>query len=154
MRQQTGKSGWHMLLLVVGALLLGQADASAKDEDVVEYRQGVFTVIGWNFGPMVAMVKGENPYDGAGFEEHARRVKEMSVMALEGFQSKAMTSDSEAKPEIWDNWEDFQAKMEEMNRQVANLYEVSRNRDLGAIRAVFGEVGGSCKSCHDDYKKD
>lgn len=142
-------------MLMAALLVSGQVYADGpKAEDVVDYRKGVFNVIGWNFGPMVGMVKGEIPYDAAAFEENARRVKELSIMALEGFESKAMTDDSESKPEIWDNWDDFQAKMEEMNTQVVNLHEVSQKGDLGAIRGIFGDVGGSCKSCHDDYKKD
>lgn len=143
------------LIILLGCSLSSVVSATeVKEEKIVHYRQGVYSVIGWNFGPMVGMVKGEAPFDGAVFEEKARRVKELSVMALEGFKTKAMTEDSEAKESIWENWDDFVAKMDEMNNQVAKLYEVSKQRDLEAIRAMFGDVGGSCKSCHDDYKEE
>lgn len=125
-----------------------------KDEDIVEYRQSVMNVIGWNFGPMVAMVKDEAPYAGKAFEEHARRLREMSVMALEGFEKKAMAGKTDAKEKIWDNWSDFETKMKEMNDQVANLHEVSKKQDIGAIRGMFGDVGKSCKSCHDEYTEE
>ena len=39
--------------------------ADAKPEDTVKYRQSVYTIIGWNFKPIGAMMKGEAPFDAA-----------------------------------------------------------------------------------------
>ena len=53
------------LLVACSSLFAGSAFAQAKPEDAIKYRQGVYRVIGWNFGPMAAMVKGDPRARGA-----------------------------------------------------------------------------------------
>jgi len=58
-------------VLGLGALTIASA-ADQKPEDVVKYRQSVYTIIGWNFKPIGAMVKGEIPFDAAAVARHAQ----------------------------------------------------------------------------------
>jgi cytochrome c556 len=73
------------LLVACSSLFAGSAFAQAKSEDAIKYRQGVYRVMGWNFGPMAAMVKGDRPYDAAAFARYAEIVAHMSKLPLEGF---------------------------------------------------------------------
>jgi len=130
------------------------AHDSSKPEDVVAYRRSVFTVMAWNFGPMVAMVKGEADYDAAEFTRRAERIANVSDQALEAFLPDTLVGDTEAKPEIWENWNDFKAKMSDMEKATAALVEASRSGDMKTIVPAFKAAGNSCKSCHDDYKKE
>jgi cytochrome c556 len=34
------------------------------------------------------------------------------------------------------------------------LDEAAKKEDLGATKAAFGKIGGSCKSCHDAHRED
>ena len=43
------------------SLLTAANAADPKPEDAVRYRQSVYTVIGWHFKPIGAMMKGEIP---------------------------------------------------------------------------------------------
>ena len=93
------------------ALMAGSAAAQAKPEDVIKYRQSVYKVIGWNFAPMAAMVKGEKPYDKEAFARHAMIVSQMSPLAMEGFAAGSdKGADTKAKPEIWTKSADFKEK--------------------------------------------
>jgi cytochrome c556 len=74
-----------LLLAACCTFLTGIAAAQVKPEDAIKYRQGVYRVMGWNFGPMVAIAKGEKPYDAAAFARHAEIVAFMSKLPLEGF---------------------------------------------------------------------
>jgi cytochrome c556 len=141
-----------VLLAVFGCLIAGFVHAQVKPEDAIKYRRGVYRVIGWNFGPMAAMAKGNRPYDAAAFARHAEIVAYMSKLPLEGFVPGSETGDTKAKPEIWLDMDDFKAKLEKMQAEAAKLAEVAKSGDFDAARAQLGETGKACKACHDKYR--
>lgn len=62
--------------------------------------------------------------------------------------------DTDALAAIWENKADFLEK--ESNFQAA-LVELSAAADGGNVAAIgeaFKKTGGTCKACHDDYRKD
>ena len=136
------------------AALLSTPAMAERDqaENALEYRQGVFNAMAWSFGPMAAMVKNKMPYDAALFTKHAERVAFLAHLPLEGFIPDSRVGDTTAKQDVWDNADDFKAKMETMIEESARLATISKGGDLDAIRPQFGAVGNSCKSCHDDYR--
>lgn len=141
-----------LLLFVAGSIVFTNAAFAQKPEDAIKYRQGVYRVIGWNFGPMAAMAKGERPYDAAAFARHAEIVAFMSKLPLEGFVPGSDTGETKAKPEIWLDMDDFKAKLEKMQAEAAKLAEVAKGGDLNASKAQLGETGKACKACHDKYR--
>jgi len=57
-----------------------------------------------------------------------------------------------AKPEIWQNEQDFAAKLHNF-QQAANAFNVAAmSGDATSIKAKFGELGQACKACHDKYR--
>ena len=140
------------LFVACSSLFAGSALAQAKPEDAIKYRQGVYRVIGWNFGPMAAMAKGDRPYDAAAFARHAEIVAFMSKLPLEGFVPGSDSGETKAKPEIWLDLDDFKAKLEKMQAEVAKLAEVAKSGDFNAAKAQLGETGKACKACHDKYR--
>jgi len=141
-----------LLLFACTPLLTSSAFAQAKPEDAIKYRRGVYAVIGWNFGPMAAMAKGDRPYDAADFARRAEIVAYMSKLPLEGFVEGSETGDTKAKPEIWLDMDDFKAKLEKMQAEAAKLAEVAKKGDLAASKAQLGETGKACKACHDKFR--
>ncbi len=143
---------------LLASLLVTTAISSTvlADEDMaehaLEYRQGVYNAMAWSFGPMVAMVKNEMPYDAELFTKHAERVAYLSHLPLEGFIPDSRIGDTTAKQEVWDNADDFRAQMETMIDEAQKLLTVAQAGDLDAIRPQFGALGKSCKNCHDDYR--
>jgi cytochrome c556 len=145
---------------VRGAVLLMATTVAAHAQDAdptkeaVEYRQSVMTVVGWNFKPMGAMVKGERPFDAKAFAAHAKDLAAVSgVNILAGFPADTDVKGSKAKPEIWMKWDDFKDKMGTMQRELAKLGEVAAGGDEGASKKQFGAAAKTCKACHDDYKE-
>ena len=124
-----------------------------KAEDAIKYRQGVFRVIGWNFGSMAAMAKGKKPYDAAVFARNAEIVAFMSKLPLEGFTPGSETGDTRAKPEIWLDMDDFKAELEKMQQEVAALEKVAKTGNFDASKDQLGEAGQACKACHDKYRE-
>ena len=139
----------------LSAAAFAHAVGPSPAERAVGYRQGVFHAIAWNFGPMAGMVKGEIPFDAPAFALKAERVAFLSTLPLEGFVPDSLVGDTEAKPEIWDDMEDFKSRMQTFETEAGKLAEVAKG--AGAVADVapqFGEVGQACKDCHDEYKKD
>lgn len=141
-----------LLLFSCSSLFATSAFAQAKPEDAIKYRRGVYAVMGWNFGPMAAMAKGDRPYDAAAFARHADIVAYMSKLPLEGFVEGSETGETKAKPEIWLDMDDFKAKLEKMQAEAAKLAEVAKKGDPAASKAQLGETGKACKACHDKYR--
>jgi cytochrome c556 len=134
--------------------LAAQAQDADPKKEAIEYRQSVMKIVGWNFKPMGAMVKGDRPFDAKAFSTHAKDLAAVSSLnILAGFPEDTDGKGSKAKPEIWMKWDDFKEKMATMQRETAKLAEVAAGGDQGAIKKQFGEAGKTCKGCHDDYKE-
>ncbi len=61
---------------------------------------------------------------------------------------------TEAKAEIWQKNEDFNAKADDFVRAATAFQAAARGGDLAAIRAAQGDLGKSCKTCHDLYREE
>ncbi len=61
---------------------------------------------------------------------------------------------TEAKAEIWQKPEDFKAKAAGFARAARAFQAAARGGDLNAIRTAQGDLGKSCKACHDLYRED
>lgn len=125
---------------------------AAKPEDAIHYRQGVFSAIKWHFGTMGAMVKGQLDYDADDFARRAGIVAQLSQLPLEGFIAGSYEGDTDALPAIEDNRDKFEGGMQALIERTATLAEVAKSGDLARIKPAFGEVGKTCKGCHDNFK--
>ena len=138
---------------VVMTLTTTGAAAQAKPEDIIKYRQSVYKVMLWNFGPMAAMVKGDKPYDKETFARHAAIVAQMSPLLMEGYTAGSdKGAETKAKPEIWAKPADFKEKMDKMVGETKKLATTSTTGNFDDIKKQFGATGSACKACHDDYK--
>lgn len=57
-----------------------------------------------------------------------------------------------AKPAIWEKPEDFAAKTRAFQAAALAFDRTAKGDDAAAIKASFGEVGKTCKACHDPYR--
>ena len=142
---------------VAAAITLSPVALSHFDDKQVmlSYRQSWFAMLGTNFGPMVAMLKGEMPWDQARLAEHAKQLEQLSAMDItRGFGPGTDKGTTRAKPEIWQNQDDFTAKMKDMHEASVALVAAVNGGDRKAIGAAIGATGKSCKACHDEYKSE
>jgi cytochrome c556 len=59
-----------------------------------------------------------------------------------------------AKPEIWQNPKDFEAKTIDFQKAAQAFGGAVAGSDLNAIKASFGDLGKTCKACHDKYRSE
>ncbi len=144
-------------LAFLAAPMAAQSDQAPKSkaQRTIEYRQAALTLLGWNIVPVAGMVKGEIPWDQKALEMHAMRLAQVAPMIAEGFPADSQSgAPTDAKPEIWKNMDDFEAKARDLEVAAAKFAETAKGGDRKAIAAGLGEVGGTCKACHDKYRAD
>jgi cytochrome c556 len=144
-----------VLALTAVAALCTALPASAqfaKPEDAIKYRKGAFTVMATHFGRIGAMVNDKAPWDAKAAAENAEIAAYMSQLPFAGFVPGTDTGETKAKPEIWKETDKFKAAATKMQEAVAKLNTVAKGGDKAAIKAAFGDAGGACKACHDDFR--
>jgi cytochrome c556 len=142
------------MVLIAGIAGAAHAQAPfAKAEDAIKYRKSAMFVMSQHFGRMGPVVKGERPYDRDEVARNAAIAEQMSKLPFDGFVAGTDKGDTTAKPEIWTEAAKFKSSAEKMQQEMSKLAQVAKGGDLNAVKAQFGEVGKSCKSCHDDFRK-
>lgn len=138
-------------IAAIGAVLAAGAAFAKGDatDPAAKAREDVMKAIGGAMGTLGGMAKGEVPYDAAA----AEAAKTALVTAAGGipvaFEAQGGADPtSEAKPEIWANWDDFAKKATALGA-AATAADVS---SAEAIGASLGVLGGACKDCHTTYR--
>ena len=145
------------IIALAGLLLSPLAISHFDDKQIPQsYRQSWFAMVATNFGPMVALVKGEIPWEENQMAGYADQLAALTTLdVLRGFPDGSDKGTTRAKPELWENQPDFEAKMNDLKEAVSALQEVaSQGTDRKAITAQVGATGKACKACHDEYKSE
>jgi cytochrome c556 len=59
-----------------------------------------------------------------------------------------------AKPEVWQKPADFASKTKAFQGAALAFNAAARAGDMAAINARFGDLGKTCKACHDGYRNE
>ncbi len=140
---------------VTGLSLAPAALSHFNDKEPMQsYRQSYFALLAANFGPIVAMIKGEMPWDDAKMKGFASDFKDLTELDLmRGFAPGSEEGTTRAKPEIWDEMDTFKQKFLDLKAAATLLDDTVENGgDRKAIGAAVAKAGQACKACHDDYK--
>ena len=65
----------------------------------------------------------------------------------------ALGIEMEAKANIWEEPEDFQARIEQFEAAIDDL-AAAKGGDADTVQAAFNKTGGACKACHDRFRED
>ncbi len=125
----------------------------AKPEDAVKYRKAAMTVMGAHFGRIGAMAQGKAPFDAATAASNAEVVLTMSKLPFVGFVDGTSSTDKGgAKAAIWTDRAKFDEGAKKMQDEVVKLAAASKTGSLDQLKAAAGDVGKTCKGCHDDFR--
>ena len=134
---------------------LGFSLAYAAADDVIKARQNWMKERSKALGPMVAIMKGEAPYDAAAVKASLDAVNAPgeAVKDIELFppdSAKGETVETFAKAEIWSDPEGFKAAAEAMEKAFSDL---AATTDEAGFRAAFPAVGAACGGCHEKFRR-
>ena len=144
------------ILIAAAALVtaLPAAAQFAKPEDAIKYRKGAFTVMATHFGRVAGMAQGKIPFDAKVAAQNAEVATVMSTLPFAAFGPGTDKGETRAKPEIWAEMDKFNAGAKKMQDEMAKLNVAAKSGNLDAIKAAAGDVGKTCKGCHDEYRKE
>lgn len=128
------------------------AQPTPKPEDVIKFRQGAYTVIGWYMGELGQMVKGQRPFDQKAFAKAATVIAQMSHVVPDAFLPGSDKGKTHAKPEIWQEPEKFKDALSRLQTQAAKLSEVAQQGNQDQMKTQFGTLAKACKNCHDQFR--
>ena len=134
-------------LLVTPAALLSHEDAKGvvkERMDLMETQKDAMKVIG-------AMAKGQLPFDAAKASAAAKEIEDTAARIQSLFPEGSGGHPSEAKPEIWTQWEEFTTDTEDLATAAAALNE-ALSEDSPEWKAKFKGVIDACKACHKTFR--
>ena len=143
--------------VTLGCLALSPlAISHFNDKEVQQsYRQSWFALVALNFGPMASTAKGEIPYNQQMMEGWANDLAALTTLnVMRGFADGSDKGTTRAKPEIWQNMDDFNEKLKNMQEATVALQAAVAGGDRKAIAKGIAMTGESCKACHDEYKSE
>ena len=142
-----------VLLLVLACLALPCTGAQAQDDEAfVQYRQKIMAANGGSFGAINDILKNKLPYQNH-IATHAQDIQRISTLVVEAFKHEVTAGKTDAKPEIWKEWDKFTAAVKGLEEESSRLAEVARGGDLDAIGAQVKKLGEACSNCHKPFRK-
>jgi len=142
------------LAAVAVTALPAAAQSFQKPEDAIKYRRSAFTVLAAHFGALGAMANGRAPYDAAAAARHADAIQLVSTLPWAGFVPGSDKGDTRAKPEVWTEQAKVQEGAQRLQTEMGRLAAAAKTGNLDNLKTAFAQNSGSCKACHDSYRKD
>ncbi len=122
-----------------------------------ETRQAVYKLLGLNMGAISGMAREAVEFDAAIAEQNARRIAVLATMIPEVFAGKdtrQFSVETEALPIIWDRFDEFQEKANNLIAAANTFADIAAAGDqmqtIGAVRAF----GSACGNCHETFRLD
>lgn len=145
------------VMATIGGLAAGgyaiDAIAHMGATGVVKERMELMVSMGKAMKSLNAMVRGKTDLDPDSFAGAARRIQKHSAEMIKMFPKGSMQAPTEARPEIWTDWERFQALASSMEAEAGKLAAAGGSGDRKAIALQFRRVGKLCSSCHKDFRR-
>jgi len=141
-------------VVAVGALLLGISAVTAQ-QNLVKQDQDTMKANAKNLGGvLIAMVKGEKPYDqtavSAGLAQLDETAKKLPTMFPESLKGAKFDGDYSPSPKLWEDKAGFQAKIDSFAKVVAEAK--AKVKDLDTLKAVAPAIGKECGGCHETFR--
>lgn len=144
------------LLPLAGVLAIGAGigAAIADGHSEVEQREAAMKVVGKSTGTIGKMLKGETEFSADEANTALAAMKEAATgfgdLFPDGTELQG-SNEFKAAPAIWTDGDGFSAEVVKFAGAI-DAAIAANPQDKAALGAVFGTIGQSCKSCHEDYR--
>jgi cytochrome c556 len=130
--------------------------AADMADSAIKARRGYMQLIGYNFGPLAAMAKGDLEYDAAAAEAYAANLSALSFYDIpnlfpEGSSNADKPGDTRALPALWSDMDGVGRQIVTFKAAIAAISEQA-GQGRAALGPAVAELGKTCGACHDDYR--
>jgi cytochrome c556 len=137
-------------------VLSGVAIAQMKPEDAITFRQSGYKFMAWNMGRIKANLAGE--YNKGEVIQAANVIQAIANSGLgklfvPGSDKGKGWKKTEVKPELFTDHEGVSKVAKAFNAAANEMAKVAATGDAAAVKTAYGELGKTCKGCHEKYKQ-
>ena len=137
-----------LIFLVISSVAF--AHSGVKDQNVKE-RMMVMKAMADNTKVIGQMLKRKTQFDANEAKSALERLSSLSLKTPKVFTVNATDPKSEAKPAIWDEFDEFtklSLELAETSIVLANSIEIIED-----LRPALKHISSGCKSCHSKYRE-
>ena len=137
-----------LIFLVISSVAF--AHSGVKDQNVKE-RMMVMKAMADNTKVIGQMLKRKTQFDADEAKSALERLSSLSLKTPKVFTVNATDPKSEAKPAIWDEFDEFtklSLELAETSIVLANSIEIIED-----LRPALKRISSGCKSCHSKYRE-
>lgn len=139
-------------------MLQGVTASAGPIEDQIKFRQSAYSFIGWNTNKIKTQL--DNP-DTLNKDEVVAAANAIAAAANAGLGALYGPGTdkgegwrkSRLKSEFFDKPEEAKKVALQFNLEANEFAKVAATGDVGQIKAKFGKLTQSCKSCHDSFRE-
>lgn len=137
-----------LIFLVISSVAF--AHSGVKDQNVKE-RMMVMKAMADNTKVIGQMLKRKTQFDANEAKSALERLSSLSLKTPKVFTVNATDPKSEAKPAIWDEFDEFtKLSLELAETSIALANSIENIEDL---RPALKRISSGCKSCHSKYRE-
>jgi cytochrome c556 len=140
--------------VVIAATLLLGVGAVMAQQDQVKTTQTMMKGNGKNAGALVAMIKGEKPYDqatvDAAIAQFDDTAKKLPTLFPASFKDAKFDGDYSPSSKIWEDKAGFNEHIASFAKTVGDAK--GKIKDLDALKAELPVIGKQCGGCHETYR--
>lgn len=152
-----------LLIGGLSALLLTTTVASfaaaPTPEEQIKLRKAGYSYVSWNMAKIKSQVVDKDvAYDKAQVEAAANTIAAIAnsgMSALYGPGTDKAIGDeyTNVRPELFQNPQEVARLAKDFSQASIALAEKAAGGDQAAIASALGDLGNTCKACHDQFKK-
>ncbi len=144
---------WTFFPVFLGLICLAvTAYAQPQDAHYAVYRQKLMQSVGGNMAAIGVTLKTKLPYQ-KHIATHAAAIQTSSTMIEAAFKKEVTEGKTDAKPDIWKDWDKFTEAAKKMGEEAGKLAKVAESDDMAAIGAQVKALGKACGGCHKPFRK-
>jgi cytochrome c556 len=143
-------------LAVVALALATSASAQVKPEDQIKFRKAAYSFAAWNSGKIKANLDGT--YDAAQVKAAAAAIAGVANSGLgalygPGTEKSIGEQKTAVKPELFQKGSEVGKLAGDFASAANALVKAADSGDAAAVKTAYGDLGKSCKACHDQYRE-
>ncbi|WP_209010863.1 cytochrome c [Labrenzia sp. PHM005] len=142
--------GAVLAVILTSAIVFAHGGATG----IVKKRMDAMEAIGGNMKLAGQMLRGQKPYDAAALRQAAETIAENAGEKLTRlFPEGSLMPPTEARPEIWQDWDKFAGFSNDMKAAASELaIKAGEGAEKGAVAAAFSKLAQTCKACHEAFR--
>ncbi len=133
------------------------AAADLKPEEQIKTRQAGYKFMSWNMAKIKANLEGE--FKQQSVQKSAEAIAGIANSGMGALYGPGTDKDigdvkTRVKPELFTEREEVGKVAVRFIEAANNLAEVAAIGDPAEVKGAFGDLGKSCKACHDKFRKE